>query len=579
MSESDCKSVSVARYIVEALKAKGVKHVFMVPGGFVDNFAKALVEAGSIKVVVCASEAGAAMMADGYARATGEFGVCLAISGPGASNMITGLSLSKADRIPVLAITGDNPLVWRNRGSIQDAGIQGLASNAQLAHAVDKQFEVIETAAVSDYLKRAVSHMASSDPGPVHLSVPMDIQIKETQADYSAFASLISKTRVLDCEALDRVSELLQRHAKAIMLVGSGVRKSGAFAEVVTFAEQFGIPVATTMSAKGDFPEDHPLSMGVFGWAGSELANETLMHDDVECIFVVGSRLGQIATMCWNESLVKDRCLIQMDVNAAHLDQTYTADLSLVSDAQAGLAYLSHHYISDKCDDILESRRKWWKGIRSKRGMYYVPAEEFSGREPLHPGYVISRLSEAMPSDVQVFVDNGAHTFFMAHYWESGLQRQFSTAIKYSGAMGWAISSSIGAALVNPDKKIVAVVGDGCMLMQGMEIQTAARYGVTNLMVVILNNKAHGNPKLRLGDISEKEHAVTDIPDHKWALFAEALGAKGFTVRVGEDLGSVLSEAVQQEKMVVIDVKCGLYDTPTKRFDESFMKEFNRYIS
>ncbi|MCH2159831.1 MAG: thiamine pyrophosphate-binding protein [Oleiphilaceae bacterium] len=576
------KKVTLSHYTIQALRDEGASHVFMIPGGYVDNFSEALVDVEGIEAVVCASEAGAAYMADGFARSAGRFSICMGISGPGASNMITGLSASQADQVPVLAITGDSPLVWRNRQSIQDPGAMGLKTTQLLSLVSDVQEEAVDAYALDNHIRNLMPVLKGQKQGVGHLSLPLDIQLEEKPFTYNA--SSVESTDGTDCDTagLTQAMHCISRCKNVVILAGSGVRKSGAFNQLQAFAENYSIPVATTMSAKGDFPEDHPLSMGVFGWAGSALANETLMSKEIDCLIVIGSRLGQINTMNWSPALAEKRALIQIDIDARHLNKTYRADHAIVSDACQALRYMASGdcsaQIVQRLDANKHAREAWLEAKKQLLPSYYDKATRSSNAIPLHPARAIAELSKIAPENTQLFVDNGAHTFFATHHWQISRPHQYFNIIKYSGAMGWAIAASIGAKIARPDQSCIAVVGDGCMLMQGIEIQTAARYNLRGMIFVVLNNKAHGNPKLRTEGFTEEAGALTDIVDHDWAGFAQSLGVKGISVSDPYQLSAVYDEAMQAAGPVLIDVKCGLYPTPTKVFDETFMEEFNRYI-
>jgi acetolactate synthase-1/2/3 large subunit len=419
--------------------------------------------------------------------------------------------------------------------------------------------------------------------GVAHLAVPLDIQRERQPYRYEVHSTpAVRTTRVLDQDGLNLALQMMAESKRIVLLAGSGVRKANAFDALRRFAETYAIPVVTTMIAKGDLPEDHALSLGVFGWAGSQSANELLINDEIDCLVVIGSRLGQINTMGWSDKLVEHRKLIQIDLDPDHLNRTYVADLALVSDAQASLDYLVSPIKQEQAQARLlasrQARQEWLEEQRRKKPAFYDAVNCRSNALPMHPARAIHTLDAMMPKNTQLFVDNGAHTFFATHYWTMRKPWQYFNIIKYSGAMGWAIAASIGGKLARPNDPVVAVVGDGCMLMQGMEIQTAARYGLKGVIFVVLNNKAHGNPKLRAQGFTPEAEALTNIVDHNWAAFAESLGVKGLTVSDPHKLEDCYREALNAEGPVLIDVKCGLYPTPTKVFDETFMDEFNRYI-
>ena len=579
--KASVRSLRLTDYIIQALRDEGASHVFLVPGGYVDNFSQALVDVPGIVPIVCASESGAAFMADGFARAAQRFAVCMGISGPGASNMLTGLSMSDIENMPVLVITGDAPLAWQGRDAIQDPSMQGLKTTQLLATVCRQQMQVQQAALIEDYLHRLMPVLKGPRTGVAHLAVPLDVQQAPVSLSYRPTSdghSVLMRTE--DQQGLDLAFKLLAQSTRVVLLVGCGVRRSGACESLRCFAETFGIPVATTMNAKGDFPEDHVLSMGVFGWAGTPLANGTLLGNEIDVLLVVGARLGQIETFCWHPKLSKARTLIQVDSFPEHLNRTYIAELAIVSDEHRAFEYwlqTGEDKARTRLASSREQREAWLIRLRQETSPYYDQANTLSTQQAIHPARAIHALQQHMPEDTTLFVDNGAHTFFATHYWLMKQAGCYFNVINYSGAMGWAIPASIGAKLARPEQQVVAVVGDGCMLMQGMEIQTAARYGLNGLVFVVINNRAHGNPKLRASGFTQAAAKLTDIIDHDWAAFAQALGVKGLRVDQVEDLDSAFEQARSWEGPVLVDVKCGLYPTPTYDFDETFMQEFKRF--
>lgn len=575
--------MKLSRYIVEAIHKEGASHVFLIPGGYVDNFIPELVNLEGITPIVSASESGAAMMADGFARASGTFGVCMGIGGPGASNMMTGLSLSLADQNPVLALIGETPISWRGRDAIQDSGSEGLKTFDMLKNCVRKQFEVHDTQLAQHYIHRAIRGMYGIEKGPVSLSVPLDKQNEEHCGDYQTLLTSQQIHRPADISALMQCLELLEECPNTVILAGSGVNSSLAHKALLDFAEHFSIPVASTMAAKGCFPENHPLSLGILGWAGSGWANESLLTDDIDCLIVLGSRLGQVNSFAWTNKLVSNRKLIQIDLNPENLNRTYIADQAVQADIKTSLEYLcrlnADNQSISKILSVAPVRRDWLNRVKSTHNQYYDLQNTYSNLDPIHPAQAIQELCEVMPKTTQVVVDNGAHTFFASHYWQSIFPNSYFSSIKLSGAMGWGIPAAIGVKLARPEYPVVAVVGDGCMLMEGVEIQTAARYQLNNFIVLVLNNKAHGNPKLRAENHNADASVLTDIQDHNWAQFAEALGASGFTVHSPKELLMTYEKARESKGPVLIDVKCGLYATPTKVFDETFMQQFSQHTN
>lgn len=561
--------MKATQYILHAIATEGVQHVFMVPGGLIDPFYPEFGDPAGIRPIVAAHEGGAAYMADGYARASGRFGVCFAIGGPGVTNTVTAMATALTDRSGVLLISGEVPTDWEGRGGFQDASASGLNDIEILRPVTTYSMEVEDVQLLDHHLRSALARTLTPESSPVHLSVPRNIQAADIKAEYSPIFPSLYRHRFLDEEALSGFWDLVvpgrrfpECAVRVAILAGQGVESSCCGDDLRNFAERFHIPVATTLRAKGVLPEDHPLSLGVFGYAGTRHATE-LMLGPMDILLVLGSGLNQRDTMYWNEALRATRGIVQVDVDPTAIAKNYPVDMAVVGDCGKAIQTLMNadNELLRWLDSGKADRQTWIETVRASGPLLYDAANCSSGDVPIHPAQAITELRNIMPRDTVALVDSGAHRAFAGHYWKAYGPNQYISATNL-GPMGWAIPAGIGAKLARPESPCVVITGDGCMLMHGMEIQTAARFGVPVIWVVV-NNGALGNVYLRAKKQGPGPAALTSLPIHDWAGFARSLGAEGVTVEAPEHLASAFKTALDAEKPYVVDVRCGKdYPTP-----------------
>ncbi|MFO1463523.1 MAG: thiamine pyrophosphate-binding protein [bacterium] len=562
--------MKAADYILQALRQEKIDHVFLVPGGLIDHFYPALCADPGLRPIVAAHEGGAAYMADGYARASGRFGACFAIGGPGVTNAVTALSAALTDQSPVFLLTGEVPTDWEGRGGFQDASPAGLNDVEILRPVTAYSYEVESEHLLHFHLRAALRQMMGLRRAPVHLSLPVNLQTGEIKAPYETLPATYFEPRLLDEAAVqDCFQKFLgdPRAGKApqrvVILAGHGVERSDAAEALRGFAERFDIPVATTLRAKGVLPEDHPLSLGIFGYSGTRHACETLLSGEIEVLFVLGSGLNQRDTMFWEKRFRPQHLLVQVDIDSTVIGKNYAVDVAVTGDCQSFLQGLAKGP-----KDFLETlaggraaRREWLQGIRAKGPRLYEAQNCSSDAVPIHPARAIAELRKALPREAVLLVDSGAHRAFCGHYWESFGPGHYLSATNL-GPMGWAIPAAIGAKLARPKLPLAVVTGDGCMLMHGMEIQTAARYRVP-ILYLVLNNQALGNVYLRARQMGPGPAELTEIPPKDWAAFARSLGAEGLVVEKPEDLAPAFAKAAAFPGPCVVDVRCGRdYGTP-----------------
>jgi acetolactate synthase-1/2/3 large subunit len=564
------------RYLLEAFREEGITHVFLVPGGLIDPFLPALTSTPGITPIVAAHEGGAACMADGYARAGGRFGVCFAIGGPGITNMVTAVAAARTDFSPVMVISGQVPTNWEGRGGFQDSSPAALNDAAVLQPLTISSLMVENIHLAHHHLRASLTKMLAGSQGPVHLSLPIDIQQAEVYAPWVKLDENLYSPRFVDQHGVERLWRLLapsegsSAPVRILALAGAGLEKSGGTRDLVAFAERFEIPVATTLRAKGVFPEDHRLSLGIFGYAGHRHAIDTILSDQTEVLLVLGSGLSQRDTLFWDRRMLPSRALAQVDIDLQVIGRTWPVEVPVVGDCGRVLQVaMSYDYpLTQALESTNAQRRAWLERIRALGPCHYEEENTTSDAVPLHPARVITELRRAMPRDTVLVVDSGAHRAFCGHYWEAYGPRSYISATNL-GPMGWAIPAGIGAKTAAPSLPLVVVTGDGCMLMHGMEIQTAARYGIAAIFLVI-NNGALGNVWLRARKEGPGPAALTEIPVHDWAGFARSLGLQAATVHQPEELAPAFQQALEARAPYLLDVRCDRgFTTPVTPFNQA----------
>jgi acetolactate synthase-1/2/3 large subunit len=569
-------------YLLEGFRIEGISHVFLVPGGLIDPFLPALSAAEGLTPIIAAHEGGAACMADGYARASGRFGACLAIGGPGITNMVTAVAAACTDQSPVIVISGQVPTAWEGRGGFQDSSPASL-NDVALFQSLTKSSLIIESPhLVSHHFRETLMKMLSSPQGPAHISLPLDIQRAEVRLPWDKLDASVYSPAFIDPLALKRLWQILlpgdrrQAPSRIVVLAGAGVEKSRATSDLLTFAERFEIPIATTLRAKGVFPEDHRLSLGIFGFAGHRHAIETILSGDVEVLLVLGSGLSQWDTLFWNRKMLPGRALIHVDLDPKVIGRTWHTEVPLVGDCGQVLRCL----LEAKPQRLAalartnHERRPWLESLRSSDPRYYDEKHTNSDAVPLHPARVLRDLRRVMPRETVLLADSGAHAVFCGHYWEAYEPRTYLAATKL-GPMGWAIPAGIGAKLARPERPLVVVTGDGCMLMHGMEIHAASRYEIPVIFLVI-NNSALGNVWLRASRQGPGPAALTELPTRDWSGFARSLGLKATTVTAPADLEPAFQAALGAGTPYLLDVRCDrAFTTPVTPYDQAMQEWVN----
>ena len=398
----------VAEYILAAIRDQGVSHCFVGLGGLNDTFMPALAGTEGLRTIVAAFEGGAAYMADGYARASGRLGVCFGIGGPGVLNMTTALAAAKADRTPVLAISGEVARSWEGMGGFQDASGAGLDDIDVLERITGLSLSLSSRAVVPHHLRHAITY-AFTRRSPAHLSIPVDVQKAEIDLDWQPVSESLCGPRFVDDAALDRAVRLLNaaENQNIIVLAGPGVLHAQGVDALRAFVERFEIPVATTLSGKGAIPENHPLALGVFGYGGSQWAIDAIRSSATDILLVIGSGLSQRDTMQWDRRMLPAKALIHIDVDPLVIGRTWASEVPVVGNAGEALRQLAALKEPAALDGGRAMRREFLAQIRAQGPRQYNVEDTKSDAVPMHPARVVAELRSAYPDNGVLCVQLG----------------------------------------------------------------------------------------------------------------------------------------------------------------------------
>lgn len=574
LNETKTGNLPAIQLLLKILEAEGVKYIFGIPGGPLMPLYEALHELGTIKPILAKHEEGAAFMADGYARVSRKLGVCSVTSGPGCTNAVTGVAVSYADGVPMMILTAQVATSALGRGAIQEGGVQGvdvtdlfkpLTKSSMMLMRADKMGETIR------YLLRVAM---SGRPGPVHLNIPADLAKARVPAE-TVIPQFHAGSSYFDPELVKKAVKHLLRAKNPAILVGNGINMSGAYEELKELSEKLRIPVATTVKAKGAFPEDHVLSLGVFGFAGSPRAEAYLLSGEVDVLLAVGTSLGEDATNGWDPRLNPTRALLQIDVDPHTIGNNYPVKVALMGDAGAILREIMDQIKHES--QWMEPGQRSLEKIREFRAQYPWCVDEAkmdSEAVPIKPQRLMRDLNESLADDAIVFVDMGNCMSWAFHYLKMAHPHSFFHCLGFA-SMGHAAAACIGAKLAAPHRPVISVLGDAAFAMNGMEVHTACEYDIP-IIWLVQNNGGHGmvyhGEKIQFGGRFHNSLFRNPIDICK---VAEALGAQAYRITRPGELGRVMERALASNKPTVIEAMVDIEEVPPigSRF-----KSLNRFF-
>lgn len=539
-----------AEYLSRALDAYGVTAVFLVPTALSATLV-AMENETDIKRVVTHGEKSAAYMADGYARASGRPGVCMA-QNIGAANLAAGLRDAFLGCSPVIALTG-GPYEWsRGRNYYQE--IEDFPLFKPVTRSSRQVFDVTR---LPDQLDQAVRDATTGKPGPTHLELAghtgdtIENQTFDTALP-AAGARIMPAVRIApNPSEIALASDLLRQASRPVIVSGGGVRTSGAAAEVVALAELLGAPIATSLNGKDTVPADHPLSIGIPGLYARASANHILLEADL--VLYVGSQTGSQVTLTWQVPPMNTP-VIHMDIEPKEFGRHFPNTHGVAADAKLGLSALlaavgthDSSKIQPWRDRATELTRRWRASVS-----HLVESDE----SPLRPERLASDLSSLLPDNAIVVSDTGHAGMWAAGYLD--LTKPNQGFLRAAGSLGWGLPAGIGAQIARPDSQVVVFTGDGGLFYHLSELETAARWNVPLTIVVndnhSLNQEINPYTVAYGGSLSGRHAELWHFNDIDLSVVAESLGVKGIRVNKASELESAMSQAAEAQGPVLIDV-------------------------
>ncbi|MEM0317050.1 MAG: biosynthetic-type acetolactate synthase large subunit [Candidatus Nezhaarchaeales archaeon] len=534
--------ISGAEAIVRSLKREGVKVIFGIPGGAVLPLYDALYDS-DIRHILGRHEQCVAHMADGYARASGKPGVCIATSGPGATNLVTGLATAYMDSSPVVALTGQVARHMIGRDAFQEADIIGIVTP------ITKYcFQITSAKEIPKVFKTAFIIASTRRPGPVLIDIPVDVQREQAEivfTDELDTKGYDPNPPRVDIDKVKKAAEVLAEAERPLILSGGGVISSGAHVELLTLAEMLSAPVVTSLMGKGSIPEDHPLCLGMIGMHGKAYANYAVVECDV--LLAIGTRFADRTTGKFDE-FAKGAYKIHVDIDLAEINKNVRVDLPIVGDAKEVLRLLIKELKKRKS----KSRDAWLNRIKELRSAFEQGVEE--QQTTLKPSSVIKLLNKLLePGKSIVTTGVGQNQMWSALHYLARAPRSFITSGGL-GTMGFGFPAALGAKVACPDKVVVDIDGDGSFLMTEQDLATSVTEGIP-VIVVILNNSSLGMVRQWQHLMYKRRFIAIDlrgVPD--FVKLAQAYGAEGVRPGSLEELEKALKEAMKCEVTTVIDV-------------------------
>ena len=528
------QTLTGAEIVVECLKEQGVDTVFGYPGGAILNIYDALYKhQDEITHILTSHEQGASHAADGYARATGKVGVCLATSGPGATNLVTGIATAYMDSIPVVAITCNVGVSLLGRDSFQEIDITGVTMPI-----TKYNFIVKDITKLADVLRRAFQIAKSGRPGPVLVDITKDVTAASCEYEAKEPVTIARQVDTITEEDLERALLMIRKSQKPFIMVGGGAILSDAAEEVRTFANKLQAPVADTLMGKGAFDGTHELYTGMVGMHGTKTSNFGITECDL--LVVIGARFSD--RVVGNASkFAKNAKILQNDIDPAEINKNIETDASIIGDVKMILRKLNARLDPQNHDE-------WVAHIERMKDMYPL----HYNKEVLTGPAIIEGIYNVTQGDAIIVTEVGQHQMWAAQYYKYKNPHTFLTSGGL-GTMGYGLGAALGAKMGKKDKKVFNIAGDGCFRMNMNEIATATRYNIP-IIEVIINNHVLGMVRQWQDLYYGKRYSHTILNDQvDFVKLAEAMGAKAYRVTKKEELEPVLKEAMELDIPVVID--------------------------
>lgn len=522
-----------AEIVIECLKEQGVDTVFGYPGGAILNVYDELYKhSDEITHILASHEQGAAHAADGYARATGKVGVCFATSGPGATNLVTGIATACMDSIPIVAITCNVGVSLLGRDSFQEIDIAGITMPI-----TKHNFIVKDVKDLADTIRKAFVIARKGRPGPVLIDIPKDVTANKAEYQKAQIQEWKPSDQVCE-EEIEAALHMIKKAKRPYIFVGGGAVLSGASSELYEFVKKVDAPVTDSLMGKGAFPGTDPLYTGMLGMHGTKTSNYGVSECDL--LVVVGARFSDRVTGN-AKKFAKNAKILQIDIDAAEMNKNVLITEGVVGDIKVVLRALNERLEQ-------QDHHEWIEKIMEYKNRYPLTYHP----EILTGPYIVEEIYRQTKGDALIVTEVGQHQMWAAQYYQYTKPRTFLTSGGL-GTMGYGLGASLGAKVGCPQKTVINIAGDGCFRMNMNEIATAVRHQIPIIQVVV-NNHVLGMVRQWQNLFYEKRYSATVLNDAvDFVKLAEAMGAVGIRVTTKEEFAERFAEALTLGKPVVLD--------------------------
>ena len=545
--KKDSMWITGAEALMDSLRVHGVKIIFGYPGGAIlpiyDAVHKAEKE-GWLKHLMVRHEQGGSHAADGYARATGEVGVCFGTSGPGATNLVTGIATAQMDSVPLVVVTGQVPRPAIGTDAFQETDIFGITLPI-----VKHSWVIRDPADIANVVSQAFFIASSGRPGPVLIDIPKDVGQEffnyHRVLPGASIPKGFKRNGDIDEKNIELAIELIKNSQKPLLYVGGGAIASGAHTELQTLAKNYQIPVTTTLMGKGIFDERDSLSVGMLGMHGTAYANFAVTECDL--LIAVGARFddrvtGKLDTFAPNAKV------IHIDIDPAEVNKNRQVEIAIVSDVKSALSKINSCFDESQKND---EKNNWIKKIeywKNKHPLFIPPKDG-----EIYPQEVLIKVREHSP-DAFITTDVGQHQMWAAQYLRNGPRKWISSA--GLGTMGFGLPAAMGVKSAFPNSEVICIAGDASILMNIQELGTLSQYGL-DVKIVIVNNRWQGMVRQWQESFYEERYSASDMSNGEpdFIKLAEAFGVKGFLINGREDLENSFKAALKFEGPVLINVR------------------------